>query len=175
MESLYAEVVVKPKQSLVRNVIMGIVFFLVGAFFIFACYAAYVSKTITVLTMCLPFLVSVFALTFYFFRQNKIEYEYIYCDDVIDIAKIRAKQKRKTIVRIETDNIELFAPVTSAELKQFNSLPIRDFSSEKKMNPVYAMITVFNGKKVKVLIEPSEKMLSCLKIKLGTRIVLENK
>ena len=98
MESLYAEVVVKPKQSLVRNVILGIVFFLVGAFLILASYAAYVSKTIVVLTMCLPVLVTVFALTFYFYRQNKIEYEYIYCDDVIDIAKIRAKQKRKNIV-----------------------------------------------------------------------------
>ena len=90
------------------------------------------------------------------------------------VAKIINKSKRKNMAKIETDNIELFAPVEAGELHAYKDLPKRDFASMKKRNPVYAMVTVLQGKKVRILLEPSEKMLDCLKIKLGTRMIQKN-
>lgn len=171
MESLYAEVTVKPKQSIVRKVIIGIVASLLTFILVLAIYTAYVTEEPYVVTCCLPLIVSIGAITCYFHKMGKIEYEYIYCDDVIDIAKIKAKQKRKHIVRIETDNIEMFAPLDSEAMKEYASLPKKDFASAKKQNPIYAAVTVLDGRKLRVLLEPSEKMLEGLKIKLGTRIV----
>lgn len=171
MDSLYAEVVVKPKQSVVRKVIIGVVVLVLAFLLYLAVKASVLYSDVYPIFFCVPVFISVGAITIYFHKMGKIEYEYIYCDDVIDIAKIKAKQKRKNVVRIETDNIEMFAPLDSAAMKNYETLPKRDFTSAKKVNPIYALITVVDGKKVRVLLEPSEKMLEGLKIKLGTRIV----
>ena len=171
MDSLYAEVVVKPKQSVVRKIIIALVVLVLAFVFYLAVKASITFSDISPVFFCMPLFISVGALVIYFNKMGKIEYEYIYCDDVIDIVKIKAKQKRKNIVRIETDNIEMFAPLDSAVMKNYEELPKKDFASEKKTNPIYAVVTVIDGKKVRVLLEPSEKMLEGLKIKLGTRIV----
>lgn len=171
MDSLYAEVVVKPKQSVVRKVIIATVVLVLTFVLYLAVKTAFTFSDPSPVFFCLPFIISVGAIVIYFYKMGKIEYEYIYCDDVIDIAKIKAKQKRKNIVKIETDNIEMFAPLDSVAMKSYESLPKKDFASAKKINPTYAMVTVIGGKKVRVLLEPSEKMLEGLKIKLGTRIV----
>lgn len=171
MDSLYAEVVVKPKQSVARKVIIALVAVVLLFVLYLAIKAAITFSDASPVFFCLPLIISVGAIAIYFHKMGKIEYEYIYCDDVIDIVKIKAKQKRKNMVRIETDNIEMFAPLDSTAMKKYDALPKRDFASAKKINPVYALVTVINGKKVKVLLEPSEKMLEGLKIKLGTRIV----
>lgn len=171
MESMYAEVVVKPKQPLVRNCIAYAVYVLAVAFFFLACYESFMSGTIMNVMCSLPIEIVVFALNTYFYRRGKIEYEYLYCDDMMIIAKITNKSKRKNIAKIEADNIELLAPENASELNSYKELPKRDFASARKVNPVYAMITVFKGKKVRILIEPSDKLLYCFRMKLGTRYV----
>ena len=174
MDSLYAEVVVKPKQPVVRNVMVGLIYLFAVAVFLTACRQSIANSTIAILMCSIPFLAVVVALNTYFYRRGKIEYEYLYCDDVMIVAKIINKSKRKNMAKIETDNIELFAPVEAGELNAYKDLPKRDFASMKKRNPVYAMVTVLQGKKVRILLEPSEKMLGCLKIKLGTRMIQKN-
>lgn len=171
MESMYAEVVVKPKQPMVRNLIAAAIYVLAVAFFGLACYTSFVYQTLQVVAYCLPFEVVVFALNTYFYRRGKIEYEYLYCDDVLIVAKIINKSKRKNMAKIEMDNVELVAPITAPEAKSFESLPKKDFASAKKENPIYILVTVLKGKKVRLLLEPSEKLLYCFRMKLGTRMV----
>lgn len=171
MESMYAEVVVKPKQPILRNIVVVAIYVLAIAFLFLACYESYQAGTFMNIMASLPFEIVVFALTTYFYRRGKIEYEYLYCDDVMIIAKITNKSKRKNIAKIETDNIELCAPENASELYLFKELPKRDFASAQRANPVYAIVTVLKGKKVRILIEPSEKLLYCFKMKLGTRYV----
>lgn len=171
MESMYAEVVVKPKQPMVRNVITTVIYVLATAFFGFACYTSVVCQTLQVVAYCLPFEIVVFALNTYFYRRGKIEYEYLYCDDVLIVAKIINKSKRKNLVKIEMENVELVAPITAPEARNFDSLPKRDFASAKKENPTYILVTALDGKKVRIILEPSEKLLYCFRMKLGTRMV----
>ena len=174
MDSLYAEVVVKPKQPIIRNIIVGLIYAFALFVFLTACKQSFQNATFAVLLYSIPFLIVVMALNTYFYRRGKIEYEYLYCDDVMIVAKIINKNKRKNMAKIETDNVELFAPVGANELHAYKDLPKIDFASLKKQEPVYAMITVLRGKKMCILLEPSEKMLSCLKIKLGTRMIQSN-
>lgn len=171
MESMYAEVVVKPKQPLVRNLIAYAIYAVAALFFLFACWSAIVDRVGMVVACSLPAEIVVIALNTYFYRRGKIEYEYLFCDDVLIIAKIMNKSRRKNQAKIETDNIEAFGLADSKELETYNSLPLRNFASAKKENDVYTMVTVLKGKKVRIWIEPSEKLLYCLKIKLGTRFV----
>ncbi len=171
MESMYAEVVVKPKQPLVRNMIAYAIYVVAALFFLFACWSSIVDHTGIVVACSLPAEIVIVSLNTYFYRRGKIEYEYLYCDDVLIIAKIMNKSRRKNQAKIETDNIECFGLVGSKELDQYKSLPVRDFASAKKENDVYTLVTVLKGKKVRLLIEPSEKLLYCLQIKLGTRFV----
>ena len=99
------------------------------------------------------------------------EYEYLYCDDVLIVAKIINKSKRKNLVKIEMENVELVAPITASEARNFESLPKKDFASARRENPIYILVTVVKGKKVRILLEPSEKLLYCFRMKLGTRMV----
>lgn len=171
MESLYAEVVVKPKQSLSKKVIVVIVtIFLVLVTFT-AVGMAFTMGNLFVVSRCAPMVIAIGAITWYFNKSSKIEYEYIYCDDVIDIARIRAKEKRKNILRIEVENIELLAPIDAKEMEQYNKLSALNYGSAKRENPIYAIVTVVKGKKVRVLIEPSKKMLDGLSIKLGRKLI----
>ncbi|MDE7423116.1 MAG: hypothetical protein K2N51_05420 [Lachnospiraceae bacterium] len=171
MESLYAEVVVKPKQSLSKKVIVAIVVIFLAFVTISAVWVAFLMQSLFVVSCCAPMVIAIGAITWYFYKSSKIEYEYIYCDDTIDIARIRAKEKRKNILKVEVENIELFAPADAKEMEQYNSLSAVDYASAKKENPIYAMVTVVKGKKARVLLEPSKKMLDGLSIKLGRKLI----
>ena len=171
MDSLYAEVVVKPRQPRVRNTIAAIVYIAVVGFFIASCVAANLFDTMMPVFQSIPMVVVVVSITTYFYHRGKIEYEYIYCDDVITIAKIINQSKRKNIASIETDNIELFAPIKSDELKHFSNLKKVDFASARKKGDVYGVVTPYQGNNSIIMLEPSEKMLSCMKIKLGRKYV----
>lgn len=173
MDSLYDEVVIKPKQSIAVKIIVGGIYSFLAAFFMLACYTAFVYSEPVVITQCLPLIIPVFAITFYFFRQNRVEYEYIYCDDVIDIARIKAKEKRKNILHIETDNIEYFGPVDAKESESYRMLPKQSYISAKPSRDLYMMVTVVRGRKYQIWMEPSEKIIECFKIKLGRKIVLK--
>lgn len=171
MDSLYAEVVVKPRQPRVRNTIAAIVYIAVLGFFIASCVAANLFDTMMPVFQSIPMVVVVVSITTYFYHRGKIEYEYIYCDDVITIAKIINKSKRKNIASIEIDNIELFAPIKSNELEHFSNLKKVDFASARKKGDVYGVVTPYQGSNSIIMLEPSEKMLSCMKIKLGRKYV----
>ena len=171
MESLYAEVVVKPKQSLSKKIIVICVTVFLALVTLSAVKVALWQQSFFVISCCAPMVIAIGAITWYFNKSSKIEYEYIFCDDIIDIARIRAKEKRKIILKVEVENIELFAPVDAEEMAQYNSLPVIDYASAKKENPIYAMVTVVKGKKVRVLLEPTERMLEGLSIKLGRKII----
>lgn len=171
MESLYAEVVVTPKQSGAKKGIVIFVTTFLTLLSLLAIYTAIRTNTSQVVISVAPMIIVIGAVTWYFNKNSKIEYEYIYCDDIIDIARIRAKEKRKNLVRVEVENIELFAPIDSKEMEQYNQLQAIDYASAEKKNPLYAMVTVVKGKNVRVILEPSEKMLEGLSIKLGRKMI----
>ncbi len=108
-----------------------------------------------------------FALVAYFVLPNfDLEYEYLYVDKEISIDKIMSKEKRKHVMNVDLNKMEIIAPLTSHELDSYKArgVKIYDFSSKEEGNKVYAIVYE-NGQEgtVMVNIEPNEEMLRAIK------------
>ncbi len=107
---------------------------------------------------------------FYFWpRLSKIEYEYIFCDGEFDFDRITGGAKRKNMLKVDMDNVEVIAsPARKAEFEQTDIGKIKDFS-DKKEN-AYMMIAATESGKVKVYFQPSEKMVECMYNKAPSKV-----
>ncbi|GKX30941.1 hypothetical protein SH1V18_34210 [Vallitalea longa] len=98
-------------------------------------------------------------------RRLNIEFEYVFTSGDLDIDKIFNKNKRKKFLTIDVRNIEIMAPVDSkdhaSELSNYEK--VVDCSSGMKKNNTYAAMIVKDGKKLKLIIEPNEKMMKAIK------------
>lgn len=112
---------------------------------------------------------------FYLFPKLNAEYEYIYCDGQIDFDRINGGESRKTVLRIDLDSVEIMAPETSHELDKYqnSSLKLRDFSSHDKAAKKYCIITSDEANRLKILFEPSEKMIELAKQKAPRKVFTE--
>ncbi|HWT76543.1 MAG TPA: DUF6106 family protein [Mobilitalea sp.] len=157
MNQLYAEAGVKRKETVTSIalrtlLVLGII---VGAMLMFlgGLYGILGIIVIVIMIFLLP-------------RLN-VEYEYVFVDGQIDFDRITGKSKRKTILRIDMDQIEIIAPEGSHALDSYSYAQSekRDFSSGDKNTKPYIIIANKEEKKYKIAFEPSEKMLSMIKQK----------
>lgn len=114
-------------------------------------------------------------LTFWLYPRMSFEYEYIYVDGQIDFDRIMGGAKRKTMMRVDLENVEIVAPAESDELLMYShkeNMVVKDYSSMQPQNKKYALITAPEGKYTKIIFEPSEKMLDCMKSKYPRKVNL---
>ncbi len=112
------------------------------------------------------------ALCIFLFPRFNVEYEYIYCDGQFDFDRITGNSKRKNMLRIDSEKIEMIAPVNSHALDSYNhmKLAVKDFSSKKPDTHVFAIISRDQKENLKILFEPNEKMIACIKQKTPRKI-----
>jgi len=112
---------------------------------------------------------------FVIFPKFNTEYEYIFCDGQIDFDRISGGESRKTIMKIDMDNVEILAPETSHELDKYGNadVKIRDFSSHDADAKRYCIITSDDKNRVKIIFEPSEKMIELAKQKAPRKVYTE--
>lgn len=157
MNQLYAEAGVKRKDTIVSVglkllMILGVI---VGLFLIF------LGQLFSIIGLVIVVLV------FFFYPKLDVEYEYVFVDGQLDFDKITGKAKRKNILRIDFERVEIMAPSNSHALDSYNNvqLVIKDFTSLNKDSKSYTIIANMENKKIKILFEPSEKMLTMIKQK----------
>lgn len=115
-------------------------------------------------------------LTFILWPLFNVSYEYVYCDGQIDFDKISGGEKRKRMLRVDLDNCEIMAPENSSELnahKNNNQLVDKDFSSLDPNAKRYMLVASDEKERVRVIFEPSEKMLELAKQKAPRKVLLE--
>ncbi|MEE0883964.1 MAG: DUF6106 family protein [Faecalimonas sp.] len=101
---------------------------------------------------------------YYVLRRMDVEYEYTYFGGELDIAKVMNKQFRKEVFTTNVkEEMELIAPSDHGDLKYHQVQKTLDFSSKFPEHKTYTMVTLYKGQKVKVIIEPNEKLLNNLK------------
>lgn len=100
----------------------------------------------------------------YLIKNSNVEYEYLYLNGELDIDKIIAKQKRKSVYSVSASDIVVVAPLTSAEVRPFQSVKVHDYSSGVMSVAVYKMIISKNGEKEAILFEPNDKLLQGIKM-----------
>lgn len=119
MNESYKELLVKKEQKLtdklLRTVCMGITI---------------VAGFMTLLLMNAIFLATavVFGVLTYFVNQRTdVEFEYLYLDREITIDKIMAKMKRKRMVTLQIDKMEILAPASSHQLDSYQRREVKSF------------------------------------------------
>lgn len=79
---------------------------------------------LTLLTGAMYFFIAVIVLgilDYFVFQWTDVEYEYLYLDKEISVDKIMAKTRRKKIVTIDVNKIEIMAPEKSYQLDSYRN------------------------------------------------------
>jgi len=103
-------------------------------------------------------------------RLNK-EYEYIFTNGELDIDVIYSRSSRKRLFSGDVRNFEIMAHVSDAaharELSQVKET--KKYHSGITGESTYAFIATYKGKRMKVIIEPDEKMLEAIETAIPKR------
>lgn len=106
--------------------------------------------------------------------KSNIEYEYSYTNTELDVDCIYNKQKRKTIHSLDlTKSLVVYKSDNDYYKNHYKDAKIVDLSSGRNTEDTY--VIVINNKDVvcKYIIEPNEKLLEAMQIKLGSRIFIK--
>ncbi|NLC20012.1 MAG: hypothetical protein GX757_12515 [Clostridiales bacterium] len=103
----------------------------------------------------------------YLLPKLNVEYEYIFVDGQIDFDRITGKSRRKTMLRIDMEEVEIIAIQGSHSLDPYKNIQCvkMDFTSGAKDAKPYIAIANKNGKKYMIAFEPNELMLTMIKQK----------
>ncbi len=66
-------------------------------------------------------------LTYFVYQRTDLEYEYLYLDREINVDKIMAKTKRKRLVTLSVDKMEILAPIKSHQLDSYRNRDVKSF------------------------------------------------
>ena len=162
MNQLYAEAEVKKKEDMQSIIIKALL-------------AAAVFVSLFVATLGSYFIlisVAVIAGVFFLFPRLNVEYEYVFVDGQIDFDRIMGKAKRKTLLRIDMEQVEIVAQIGSHALDSYNNAQYvtKNFSSGDKSAKPFVIIASAEDKKYRILFEPSEKMITMMRQKSPRKI-----
>lgn len=167
MGELYAEAGVKRKGG-AKTMMMRIGLILLV-------FISFFASSFSPILIILPAIALVGA--FYIFPRLSIEYEYVFCDGQIDFDMIMGGAKRKNALKMDFDQIEMIAPLSSHALDSYKNgnYKKKDFSSLNPDAKLYAIVGQAMKKEVgsnlMVIFEPSEKMVDCMKQKAPRKVV----
>lgn len=126
-----------------------------------------VSALLTLLTgnMIIFLLAVAFGILDYFvFQWTDIEYEYLYLDKEITIDKIMGKQRRKRVVTLSVDKIEILAPVKSYQLDSYKNRQVKalDYSAGQDL-PEQKLYTMYYDGNQKFILNLDEEFAKTIK------------
>lgn len=120
----------------------------------------------TVLQGILLFPAMIIGIIWYLLKTaSKIEYEYTYIEGELAFDKIKAKRKRKKIVKLDMEAVVLIAPSTAHELDTYHnnkSIEVKDCTSREKDAHVYEVIYKSGNGLADIMFEPDEKMIDMI-------------
>ncbi len=115
----------------------------------------------------------VIALVVWLLKQFDLEFEYTFFDEGdLYIDKIMSQSKRKRVLVTSAKDMELLAPVNSYEAQNFQTLKTIDCSSNEPNAVVYVLVTKYKDERVKVLLEPNQKILDGMKYMAPRKVIL---
>ena len=106
------------------------------------------------------------AVAYFVIPMFDLEYEYLYIDKEISIDKIMSKEKRRHVLTLDLNGMEVIAPARSHELDSYRArnLKMYDFTSKEEDAKVYTIVCAKDKEgTVLVNIEPNEEMLRAIR------------
>lgn len=162
MNELYAEAGVKRKETAGTYALRFLLIFVAIAAFLLTFQNSILLFVSAILIVAIV----------YIFPRLSVEYEYVFCDGQLDFDKIMGNAKRKTALKIDFDKVEIMAPEGSHALDGYTrgKTVVKDFSSRSKDVKPYVIILREGEITTKILFEPSEKMINCIKLKSSRKL-----
>lgn len=162
MDELYAEAGVKVKPSF--KCIFLKVFIIVVT--VFSVLLALTTRS----PIFAPLAAGLIILAVFMFpRLSNIEYEYIFCDGQFDFDRITGGAKRKTMFKIDMDNVEVIAsPERRADFDNPSIRNIKNYSDS--LRDAYMLIGATETSQVKIYFKPSQKMIECMYNKAPSKV-----
>ncbi len=162
MRRSYAETVVKREKTLATmglGLLMGLGVLLGAILLISGSFLSIIGAVLIVAVV-------------YIFPMLNVEYEYIFVDGQLDLDRVMGNSKRKRIMRIDMEQVEIIAPSTSNALDSFKNLQgdEKDYSSRSKDSKPYVIVANVENKVYKILFEPDENMINVMKQKTPRKV-----
>lgn len=103
-------------------------------------------------------------LSYFMMLECSVEYEYLYVDREISIDKISGQKKRKTIEKLNTEKMEILAPVNSWHLDEYKNreLKQKDYSIGYEAQPDQRYVLIYNNE-ARVLLSPNSAFVAAVK------------
>lgn len=161
MNDIYIEQLIKRKTPMKENMIKILLILVTVLVFFFS-----LMNPLLMLVAIILIVVDVFL-----FRNMDIEYEYLYINGTLDIDKIMAKSRRKSIFEMDVNDLEIMAPSGAPELRQYQGLKAVNYSSGMPGRQIYEMILSSNGTKKRILIEPQKELVESMWLKAPRKVL----
>ncbi len=164
IQDAYVEHLVKrrsPAYSILVKVVLAILF----ALALFMALTSYIGILV---------LAAVCVASYFIMLNLNIEFEYLYIDGQLSIDKILNRNKRKKLLECDKDSLLMVAPLDSYVLKDYEGAGTKvvDCSSRRPEVKKYAFIYQAGQQRTKVIFEPNDKMLQCIRNTTPRKIVL---
>lgn len=107
-------------------------------------------------------------------KYNFIEYEYTYIEGELDFDRIYAKSRRKSVAKIDMDDLIMIAPEGSREVSNYerdSSVSCKDCSTRLPENRKYEAVYKNTKGTYRILFEPDENMLDLISVKNPRKVV----
>lgn len=155
MSDSYVECLVKHRTPTVK-VILRVLFLVLIVLFVLLFFAVGFPALIMAVVCGV--------LSYFMSLECSVEYEYLYVDREISIDKISAQKKRKTVEKLNTEKIEILAPVKSWHLDEYKNrqLKVKDYSIGYEAQPDKRYMLIYNNE-VKVLLSPNSAFIAAVK------------
>lgn len=108
--------------------------------------------------------------------RTDLEYEYLFVNGELDIDKVIAKSKRKKVMSVDMEEVDLVAPEKSHRMDYYNGntrMKTLDYSSGNPEHKRLAMIARHENETVRIIIEPDEKMAQAIKNSSPGKVFLD--
>ena len=103
-------------------------------------------------------------LDYFVFQWTDIEFEYLYLDKEISVDKIMAKNKRKRVVTLSVEKMEILAPEKSHELDSYRRREVKavDYSAGRDLPGQKLYVMYYEGNQ-KYLLNLDEDFVKTVK------------
>ena len=127
-------------------------------------FAAIVIMTAAIMfvgLMSIPVVLTVGVCVYFAYKQFEVEYEYILTNDELDVDKIIARERRKSVISVDVRSFEIFAPVKDEYKREMENPEIVqkiDASSSVKSTKRWFAVFDYEEKRTLLMFEPGKKM-----------------
>ena len=109
---------------------------------------------------------------FYLFPLFNVEYEYIFTNGDLDIDVIYAKNRRKRVFSGDVKDISVMTHISEKGYEgEFRNVVRKDCTSGVHGESTYQFAGTYNGKKLQIIFEPNEMMITAMTPYLGHRLI----